>query len=739
MVDLSSYNIEISNHEEYADTRQPQEIFYERLTEFGLKSPPHIVEGQIVRVPDEKDKGPDKSGWYVFRTFQDDARSVPVGTGTFGTWHEIFPTQHFCSKSSHSFTPEERERYEAARKAMQDSIDADRRIKNDEAKVKAQSMWEEAQENFNHEYLRKKKIKPYGIKQLGGDLLIPIRENGEIVSLQRILPDGQKRFLSGGKIKGCYGTIEGATDRFYVCEGYSTANSIHEATGATVHYAMNAGNLYEAIGNISDRPLTICADNDITSPVNVGVNKAEQAAKAYNLEYIVPLEENDFNDMHVLHGLDAVKAQLEYKPEPKPKEKEKKGSFDEPPPLGILADMAAYYNATSGNDQPLFAVQTALAIASTVCARSFKSNYGNFSSMYFLNIAKSSTGKEHVKSTIQSILSAADCVDLLVGEGYTSKGAVFSALLGKPRHLTIIDEFGRFMEAARKAGNSMQMEMNTQLMQAISGVGGIMQSQVYSSMTGGKEKTSKAEAVYNPAITLAAMTTPSTFWDNMDVNAIKDGFLNRFVIAISDTPRTIRKHKEPVEVPQKIIDWIKIVHDRKPEIDIATQKQTQELLTITQNAFDMQEGFQQECINVSNELEAYGMAEISGRTNEMAMRIALINALARNPRAEFIDDTDMQWGIDYMRNRLTRLVGDLRGRISGSEYEKAKMEILDAFKVIGEIKLKDMHKTKPFSKYNNKDLKEILEALVDCEAITVEDAKPEGRGRPTKLYKRERA
>lgn len=731
MVDLSAYKIRAVDSE-YSDSRPASEIFYERMTSFGLKPLPQIVHGQLIRVPDQQDKGASKTGWYVYREFQDDVRSVNIGYGTFGTWHETFPVQHFCSKNETMLSAAERERFEKARIAAQEAVETEKRIRQDEAKQLAQKMWDSAESIVSHQYLENKKVGAYGIRQKDGELLVPIYDAGEIVSLQRIFPDGKKRFLSGGKIKGCHGIINGSKDKFYLCEGYSTAGSIHEATGATVYYAFNAGNLYEAAGNIKDRPLTICADNDINAPTNVGVNKAQQAGQAFGLDVIIPLHENDFNDMHVLHGIDAVKNQLMPAiPAVKKKEIPKQ---ETPVPPGILADMAAYYNATSGNDQPIFAVQTALAIASVVCGRAFCSNYQNYSSLFFLNIGKSSTGKEHIKATIKNILDAAGCLDLMAGEGYTSKGAVFSALIAKPRHITIVDEFGRYMEASRKSGNSMQMEVNTQLMQSISSADGLMYSQVYSSMTGGKDKASKSEVVHNPAITLVGITTPSTFWDNMDIAAIKDGFLNRFVIGISDTPRTIRQHKEHVDVPEKISNWVQAIKDRRSDLDVSSQEPQKVVLNITSAADDVQREFQKYCIGIADTYEARGMAEISGRTNEMAMRIALICALARDPHAEFIDDVDMSWGVDYMRARLERVLADIKMKVSGSDYEKEKKEILEALRETGQMKLKDMYKTPPYSKFKNKDLKDMLDALVAAECAEVVDAPPEGRGRPTKIY-----
>jgi hypothetical protein len=99
---------------------------------------------------------------------------------------------------------------------------------------------------------------------------------------------------------------------------------------------------------------------------------------------------------------------------------------------------------------PIFAVQAALALGSVVCGRRYVTTQRNYSSLYFLNVAKSGTGKEEAKTTIERARRRRRA-RLLGGSSYSSGNAVFSALLKKPQHLTIIDEFGKYLEAASTA------------------------------------------------------------------------------------------------------------------------------------------------------------------------------------------------------------------------------------------------------------------------------------------------
>lgn len=151
----------------------------------------------------------------------------------------------------------------------------------------------------------------------------------------------------------------------------------------------------------------------------------------------------------------------------------------------------------------------------------------------------------------------------------------------------------------------------------------------------------------------------------------------------------------------------------------------------------MQMEFQQYCIDQANYLERFGMAELTGRTNEMAMRLSLICALARDAQAREITAQDMQWGIDYIRHCLERTIDKLKISISHSDFEHDKKEILADLRQRAPDGLtwSQMQKTPPYSRHKPKDLKEIMQALKDADLAGEEPYQPEGGGRPTVLWK----
>ncbi|PRE91660.1 AAA family ATPase [Burkholderia gladioli] len=194
-----------------------------------------------------------------------------------------------------------------------------------EAAAKTRDLWEKAGTvHADHAYVRAKRIKPYGAKQLRDQIVVKLQDiDGGHHSSQYIQPAGGKTFQTGGRVSGCFvavtaGAKPGAGAPLLIAEGYATACSLHEATGYPVAAAMNAGNLLSVAQAWRDRhpklEIIICADDDTGTDGNPGMTKATEAARVVGGVLAVPdfgqsrpAGATDFNDLHCLAGLEAVK------------------------------------------------------------------------------------------------------------------------------------------------------------------------------------------------------------------------------------------------------------------------------------------------------------------------------------------------------------------------------------------------------------------------------------------------
>ena len=93
-------------------------------------------------------------------------------------------------------------------------------------------------------------------------------------------------------------------------------------------------------------------------------------------------------------------------------------------PPGLLQTMFDFCEDIAQVPQPELSLVGSLALASVTCGRLYRTNMNNFSSMYFMGVAKSGQGKENIKTFVESVLNASEHEKLIVGDGYTSSGAV---------------------------------------------------------------------------------------------------------------------------------------------------------------------------------------------------------------------------------------------------------------------------------------------------------------------------
>ena len=209
------------------------------------------------------------------------------------------------------------------------------------AAEQANTIWESATEleGDEHPYLIRKMVKAFGLRvgrfrNQDGALLVPIRNiDGQITSLQAIFQNenpqlGRDRdYLPGGQKRGCFHVIgnkpTGANPVIVICEGYSTGASIHMATGHCVVVAFDAGNVPTVAKLMRQQfgraTIIVAADNDQwheEGKQNDGVHFARQASITSGGLLVVPKfaklsdEPTDFNDLHALEGLNAVRSQI---------------------------------------------------------------------------------------------------------------------------------------------------------------------------------------------------------------------------------------------------------------------------------------------------------------------------------------------------------------------------------------------------------------------------------------------
>lgn len=239
---------------------------------------------------------------------------------------------------------------EAEQRARAQAAAEEQAERHAQAAKRAYGIWKNADMtvDLSHGYLQKKGIADADLVrnirqneyQGQKQLVIPLWQNGKLVSVQTINENGGKHFLKGGQKSGSYAVL-GNLDKeahkgIAVAEGFATAASIRKATGLPVVIAFDGGNMVRIAENMAQRlsenqTVILAADND---PSGGGLAAATNAAVALGSRARIVIPEfspemvrryqaefgswndsknrenlpSDFNDLHHLAGLERVRA-----------------------------------------------------------------------------------------------------------------------------------------------------------------------------------------------------------------------------------------------------------------------------------------------------------------------------------------------------------------------------------------------------------------------------------------------
>ena len=260
-----------------------------------------VPDGAIHRFHVPYDKAGTLNGWYVL--YLDG-----IASGAFGSW-KTNGSSVWSSRAPVDYREAEqvRQRIEQASRQRE----AEQQVRQLKTASLAQRWWRDAHPaDPDHAYLIAKGVRAHSLRQRGDELLVPLYADGVLANLQRIAPDGGKRFLFGGRVKGTYSLLGRITpgQPLCICEGWATSATLHEV-GYTVACALNAGNLKPVAlvlkAEHHNIEIIIAGDDDRRTEGNPGRTAANAAAIAVGGLVAFPDWPNsapdtltDFNDLY---------------------------------------------------------------------------------------------------------------------------------------------------------------------------------------------------------------------------------------------------------------------------------------------------------------------------------------------------------------------------------------------------------------------------------------------------------
>lgn len=410
-------------------------------------------------------------------------------------------------------------------------------------------------------------------------------------------------------------------------------------------------------------------------------------------------------------------------------------------PPGILKDIMDFYLDSAPSPQPMFAVATALSIVATAAARGYRvrtKKLFSYTSLYFIFLGPSGSGKDHAQRITEEILSASGLEKLLGPSGYASAAGLLSCLNDAPAHLTISDEIGRHLQSIRSGKNSHAMDAITGLMEVFGRCHGLWKGKEVSklNLTDKQKKTIEERKVIAPCLNLIGLSTEQSFDSALDAQSIENGFINRLIV-VEATEKSRKRSlfdsedEGDVDVPGNIKNALKAIRERAEEhcgdigqanLDSAKHRPKPVTLKMSNEANYHFGNYEEEVEEAVGQLckrdIPYGDALVS-RNIEKALRVALTCSLARDPLANQVGGEDAQWAIEFVRHLSKRFSHKAETVLFSSDIENVRLEILKAIKDAGQdgITFRDLNRKRCMKKLTKRTRDDVLQMMVDAGEI----------------------
>ncbi len=391
---------------------------------------------------------------------------------------------------------------------------------------------------------------------------------------------------------------------------------------------------------------------------------------------------------------------------------------------GALGELVDWINATAPRPQPLFAVSTALALGSVVCARRYVGQVAeNFTSLYFFHLGVSGSGKEFASEAVNTVLDAAGWPELIgSGSSYASDSAVFAALHQQPQHITCTDEIGTYLANAKSEGAMHMRAALSELTKVWGNLHGTLRPKFLSTsgLSAEQAAAKNARVVRMPALTLVAMGQPDVFWPALTEASVRDGFLSRLIIVETDMGRQMTRRGQRQPVPMRPIEWIKAVRASRTgnlgAFDAPAELMPETIgVPATPEANGVFDAYEAELLRQMNELDAEGLANLLNRRLEQAMRVATIVAVSVNVERPMITGELARWAVRWIDFHSSMTVDAARNNMHGSAFGQQQAEVFQLIHKAGERGRSDRELcqySRLFSGLDLRQRKNVLDALL---------------------------
>lgn len=399
---------------------------------------------------------------------------------------------------------------------------------------------------------------------------------------------------------------------------------------------------YQINNNHLDRILTMCRAKDI-QPVDVeAMNEKVEQVKA-------ELEAEE-SDSRVTGNVEKIMPKVPERRAPQvPKlpSSIKSKTLDPMNPPGILGMMADYFYQVAPRQVREYAVCASIAMLAGIAGRAFNVSRKGLN-LYIIALGNTGTGKEGMAGGIGSLEAAinagiTDPTPIIIGKPASAQG-LHKSLSNQPCGLSILGEVGnefKIMLSPKVDPNSLAIKTAYLDLFGKSGF-----TDTYHAVNYSKAENNMT-AIKSPNLTILGETVAHTFYESVNENSTRDGFLARLLVM--EYPGVRHHYNDCNDPPSSaLVNGLAAIRNHAQDLQARNMVEN---VVLTPEANARSKQYDRDTTDRMNQLVADGKSSVSellNRTHLKALKLAALGAVAINYTNPVITLPLMEWAIEFV-------------------------------------------------------------------------------------------
>jgi hypothetical protein len=302
--------------------------------------------------------------------------------------------------------------------------------------------------------------------------------------------------------------------------------------------------------------------------------------------------------------------------------------------------------------------------------------------LFIALVAGSGFGKDRPLKALSQLAESVGRGHIIGPNDVASDSAIELILRHNPCQVMPLDELGMLLSASGRSSDAHARARRKAMLELYSSATSGWVAKVRAS-DGINGQTPKPKIQW-PTLSFLGATTPGTFYDGLEDDAFKSGFIARLIVVAVDKPPARQRVGGYPEVPQELVDKLVdaladpnltsmgrvLAHDSsiKPRYSVAKWADEDAAFRLDQIRDWARD------IGIQDERRG----QIVNRAGDHTSKLATIRSISRNPKNPVVTTQDIEWAFGIVWRSIQTVEDGADRFMSGSGFEALCKAILEA-------------------------------------------------------------